>query len=241
MKIKGVLFDLYGTLIDIETDESREDIYRSISHFLTYQGILIHRGELRDRYFRLMREHKEQSAEDYPEVNVETIWDTFLKEYGITPPRRRKSLNRTLALLHRGISRKRLQLNPEVKNVLDQMRSRYRLGIVSDAQPLYALPEIRVLGLHGYFKPIVLSAHYGFRKPDPRLFYQALEIMRLSSSEVIFVGNDMYRDVYGSTRAGMKNIFIVSTQGEQAYKNTTADYVANQFEDVLCGIQALTD
>ena len=38
MTIKGILFDLYGTLIDIETDESMDEIYRLISHYLTYQG-----------------------------------------------------------------------------------------------------------------------------------------------------------------------------------------------------------
>ena len=33
MPIRGIVFDLYGTLIDIETDESTEEIYRSIAHF----------------------------------------------------------------------------------------------------------------------------------------------------------------------------------------------------------------
>ena len=44
MTIKCILFDLYGTLIDINTDESLEEIYRGIAHFLTYQGIYLHRG-----------------------------------------------------------------------------------------------------------------------------------------------------------------------------------------------------
>ena len=46
MAIKGILFDLYGTLINIETDESMEDIYRTIAHYLTYQGVYLHRGEV---------------------------------------------------------------------------------------------------------------------------------------------------------------------------------------------------
>lgn len=33
MKIKAILFDLYGTLIDIETDESMDEIYRAIAHY----------------------------------------------------------------------------------------------------------------------------------------------------------------------------------------------------------------
>ena len=42
-------FDLYGTLIDIETDESMDEIYRVISHYLTYQGVYLHRAEVREQ------------------------------------------------------------------------------------------------------------------------------------------------------------------------------------------------
>ena len=43
MKIRALLFDVNGTLIDIETDEWMEEAYRAIAHFLTYQGLsLIH-------------------------------------------------------------------------------------------------------------------------------------------------------------------------------------------------------
>ena len=43
MIIKAILFDINGTLIDINTDEGNEEIYRGISHILTYQGISMHR------------------------------------------------------------------------------------------------------------------------------------------------------------------------------------------------------
>ena len=52
MAIKGILFDLYGTLIDIETDESIDEIYRAIAHYLVYQGVYIHRGQVRERYWK---------------------------------------------------------------------------------------------------------------------------------------------------------------------------------------------
>ena len=46
MQVKGILFDLYGTLIDIETDESMDEIYRAIGHYLTYQGVSLRRWEI---------------------------------------------------------------------------------------------------------------------------------------------------------------------------------------------------
>ena len=83
MTIKAILFDLYGTLIDIETDESMDEIYRGIAHYLTYHGIYLHRWEVRDRYYQIMKQQKEARAEEYPEIDVEAIWNTFLREKGI--------------------------------------------------------------------------------------------------------------------------------------------------------------
>ena len=239
MAIKGILFDLYGTLIDIETDESLEEIYRGISHYLTYHGIYLHRWEVRDRYYEIMKRQKEEGGEEYPEINVEAIWNSFLGQEGIGAPLARRKLALILAQLYRAISRKRLQLYPDVKRVLDELRVTYRMALVSDAQPCYALPEMKAVGLEGYFDPIIISAYYGFRKPDTRLIKKALDTMKLGPAEVICVGNDMYRDIFGASQLGIKAIFIDSNQGAKAHENVTPAYFAHRFEDVLKGVEVL--
>jgi putative hydrolase of the HAD superfamily len=239
MALKGILFDLYGTMIDIETDESMEEIYRGLAHYLTYQGVYLHRWEVRDRYYQIMKGQKEACREECPEIDVEAIWNTFLKQEGVKAAPARRKLALILAQMYRAISRKRLQLYPDVKRVLDELRPAYRMAIVSDAQPCYALPEIKAVGLTGYFDPVIISAPYGFRKPDTRLSERALAIMKLKAAEVIFVGNDMYRDVYGAKLLGIKTIFIDSNQGGKSHENVSPDYFAHRFEDVLRGVEAL--
>ena len=239
MAIKAILFDLYGTLINIETHEHRDEIYRGIAHYLTYQGIYLHRWEVRDRYYQIMKQQKEIRAEEYPEIDVEAIWNTFLREKGIEAASTRRKLSTFLAQIYRGISRKHFKLYPDVKKVLDELRPAYRMALISDAQPGYALPEIKAVGLDGYFDPIIISAHYGFRKPDRRLTNKALDHMKLMPAEVICVGNDMYRDIYGASRLGIKTIFFDSNQGRKYHENVTPDYVAYRFVDVLRGVEAL--
>ncbi len=239
MAIQGILFDLYGTLIDIETNESLEEIYRGIAHYLTYHGVHRHRWEVRDRYYQIMKQRKETSREEYPEIDVEAIWNVFLETEGVKAAATRLELAKILAQFYRGISRTRLQLYPEVKRVLDALRATYALGIISDAQPCFALPEIQAVGLDGYFDPIIISAQYGFRKPDQRLTEKALDMMKLTPEEVIYVGNDMFRDIYGAKRLGIKTIFVDSNQGAKSYENVTPDYFAPRFEDVLKGVTTL--
>ena len=240
MAIKGILFDLYGTLIDIETDESLEEIYRGIAHYLTYHGVYLHRWEVRDRYYEIMKKQKQEGGEKYPEIDVEAIWNSFLGQEGIGAPLARRKLATILAQIYRAISRKRLQLYPDVLVVLDELRPAYRIALVSDAQPCYALPEMKAVGLDGYFDPIIISACYGFRKPDTRLITKALDGMKLTPAEVICVGNDMYRDIYGASKLGIKTIFVDSNQGAKSHENVTPDYFAPRFEDILKGVKALT-
>jgi putative hydrolase of the HAD superfamily len=218
MAITGIIFDLYGTLIDIETDESMEEIYRGIAHFLTYEGIYLHRGDVSSLYWQLLKQQKQDSNEKYPEINVEALWNSFLKQHG---------------------SRKRLQLYPDVQQVLEELKPNYRMGIVSDAQSCFALPEIKATGLAEYFDPVVISGSDGYRKPDPRLFEKALDLMKLKASQVIYVGNDMYRDIHGAQRAGIKTIFVNSNQGEKQYEDVKPDYFAHFFKDVSQGIASL--
>jgi putative hydrolase of the HAD superfamily len=65
MIIRGIIFDINGTLIDIHTDEGSEHIYRAISHFLSYQGIYLHRWEVRDNYHKFIDNQRGASAEEH--------------------------------------------------------------------------------------------------------------------------------------------------------------------------------
>jgi putative hydrolase of the HAD superfamily len=239
MAIKGILFDLYGTLIDIETNEYMDEIYRAIAHYLSYQGVYLHRWEVKERYYQIMKQQKEACGEEYPEIDVEAIWNEFLMQEGIKSSLHRGQQAKVIAHIYRGVSRNRLQLYPDVKRVLNELQMKYRLALISDAQSCYALPEIQAVGLENYFESIVISSRYGFRKPDPRLFQKTLDNMQLTSSEVIWVGNDMFRDIYGAQALGIKNIYIDSNQGAKSYKDVTPDYRIQQFTDVLQGVTAL--
>ncbi len=206
MDIRALLFDINGTLIDIETNEGLEEIYRAIAHFLTYQGISLRRGEVRDLYFQLMQQQRDTSPV--------------------------QQLPLFLAELHRGIARKRLRLYPQVREVLDQLRPYYPMAIVSDAQSAYAVPELYATGLLGYFNRVIISADYGYRKPDVRLFQKALDALQVQAEQTLFIGNDMYRDIFGSQQLKMKTIFISSNQGEKYYQGVQPDCIIYHFAEL---------
>ncbi len=244
MDIHAIVFDINGTLIDIETDEGMEQVYRAIGHLLTYQGISLRRWEVRDLYFQIMKQQMAASQETYPEFDVVAVWREALLRNAIDytralPAGKLQQLPLLIAELQRGISRKRLCPFPQVPEVLGELKERYRLAIVSDAQSPYAVPELMAVGLHEYFDPIIISGDYGYRKPDPRLFQHALDKLQIHPSQAIFVGNDRYRDVFGAQQAGMKTVLFSPNQNAARTTGAEPDYIIYQFSELLEAIDFL--
>lgn len=237
MDIRALLFDVNGTLIDIETDEGLEEIYRAIAHFLTYQGISLHRWEVRDLYFQIMQQQRAQGVETFAEFDAVEIWREFLRYnasdyFNSLPSEKREQLPLFLAELHRGIARKRLRPYPQVQETLDQLRSHYRMAVVSDAQSAYAVPELRAVGLLHYFNPIIVSGDYGYRKPDPRLFQKALDALQVRPEQALFFGNDLFHDIFGAQQVGMKAIFVSYNQGNTSSQTISPDYTICRFAEL---------
>jgi putative hydrolase of the HAD superfamily len=238
MDIRAVAFDVNGTLIRILADDDDERIFRAAGHFLSYQGIDLHRGELRDLYFQIMKEQKGTSPETFPEFDAVGIWRRIIEDHQTDftralPAGKLQQMPLFLAEMSRGISRRRLGLYPYVREVLDILRERYPLALVTDAQSANARGELHKVGLLGYFDPVIVSGDHGYRKPDRRLFQLALDGMSIAAEHALYVGNDMYRDIYGAQEAGLTTVMFDSDQGEKTYQNCTSDYTITDFRDLL--------
>jgi putative hydrolase of the HAD superfamily len=234
VELRAILFDVNGTLIDIETDEGRDDVYRALGRFLGYQGIDVAWRELRDLYFATVRRQLERSPEPHPDADVPAAWAEILQSRAserkrALPAEQLRQLPLFLAQMQRALSRNRLQLFPDVRPVLDRLRAGYRLAIVSDHQDAFAMPELRAVGVADYFDPIVISSEHGIRKPDPRLFHRALDGISAATGEAVYVGNDLYHDVEGAHRAGLKCVLFSSGPRKHHPYSTLADYVIHHF------------
>src|ERR1700680_2440216 len=113
MDLRALLFDVNSTLIDIETNERMEEVYRALARLLSYQGILLRRWAVHDLYFQVMKEQFDRSAEVYPEFDVVEVWREILhrnaSDYTRSlPPEKLRQLPLLIAEVQRGVSRKKL-------------------------------------------------------------------------------------------------------------------------------------
>lgn len=238
MEVAAIAFDVNGTLIEIRTEEHRADIFRAIGHFLNYQGIDLRRHALRDLYFERLKQQQRESSEQYPEFDAVAIWRSIINDHQsdytrALPPERLAQLPQLLAEMYRGISRGRLKLYPHVRSTLNTLWEQFPLAIVSDGQSSYARGELHKVGLTEYFSSIVVSGDHGFRKPDPRLFQYALDDMGVPAEKALYIGNDMYRDIYGASSTGMITVMCGSDQGTKQYEDCVPDHTITDLRDLL--------
>lgn len=239
--IKALLFDINGTVSDILTDESGPEVYRVVANLLSYQGIGLAPDAVRDLFWEINKRQRRDSGEEHPEFDAVKIFaeiiDRHASSYTLAlPVAKRESLPLFLAEAFRAASRYKLQLYPGVHKVLDALKVNYRLAAVSDGQSVWARPELYHVGLLDMFDPLIISSDLGFRKPDPRIYQAALAKLDLWPEEVIFIGNDMYRDVWGPHQLGMKTVFFKSNQGDHSPQNVEADYIIYRFEELPTAI-----
>jgi putative hydrolase of the HAD superfamily len=238
MDVRAVAFDVNGTLVRILTEDGMDQIFRAAAHFLTYQGINLRRHQVRDLYFRILKEQQRDSPHEYPEFDAAGIWRSIIEGHmtdftRALPAAKLQQMPLFLAEMSRGISRHRLGLYPHVRQVLNILREHYPLAVVTDAQSAYARAELYQVGLLEYFDPIVVSGDYGYRKPDRRLFQLALDRLGVAAEDAVYVGNDMRCDIFGARELGMTTVMFDSDQGTKVHLDCVPDHTITDFRELL--------
>ncbi len=216
-QIKVVLFDMYGTLVDIKTNEHGNDIFENLSKFLEYRRVFLSGNVLKELYFDQINQQISGSREKFPEIDVARAFGQILRESGGTTDR---MLSILISQLYRAFSREHLRLFEDTFWTLNEFRKHYRLGIISDAQRLFCKPELRAMRIENFFDSIVISSDYGFRKPDPRLFHIALDLFNVEASEAVYIGNNFNTDIIGAKNAGLAAAYLIR---EMEYNRKGAD------------------
>jgi putative hydrolase of the HAD superfamily len=87
-----------------------------------------------------------------------------------------------------------------------------RLGIVTNGEVQFQGPKIKHLAIGRYLSTVVISEAVHVRKPDPRIFLQALAEVSCSPLHTWFVGDDPINDVLGAAGVGLRPVWLTGVQ-----------------------------
>ena len=209
---RAYLFDLYGTMVDIHTDESRPALWREMSAWYKSHGADYTPAELRRTYLELCRQREERLRQTgksaWPEIELSGVFAELYARRGVTAD---DALTAKTARVFRRASTTHLRLYSGAVDLLDQLRQKGgQVFLLSNAQRIFTMPELEELGVLAAFDDVFISSDYGCKKPDPNFFRAPLERHGLAAGDCLMIGNDPICDVGGAAAIGMDSVFIRS-------------------------------
>ena len=205
------IFDLYGTLIDIHTDEYRDETWEKWIAFLDDSGIKHPAlARFRDDFFHTDKEHRlRPSVYEYPEIDILKVYDELFTLYG----NRKFSEAELFELSYRfrAASRDYCRLFEGVPAFLKKLRALgKKVYILSNAQRSYTLYEITHFKLDELVDDFLISSDYGCMKPDKAFFNALVQKHSLDRSRSVMLGDSYENDYRGAINAGLNAIWLSS-------------------------------
>ncbi|UCG43921.1 MAG: HAD family hydrolase [candidate division WOR-3 bacterium] len=235
MAVRAILIDLDDTLVpdqaaaddairaaaelaqamhDIDPEALRASLRRRcrelwLSHpvIARYENFYVSSWEGLTSEFATEPEESRQLRDWVPDYRRQS-WANALADFGVSDP----------ALVQALVDRLQLERTeryipyPDVEPVLQGLKDRYSLVIVSNGTLDTQQRKLECSGLAGYFSAVVISEPLGFQKPDPGIYQEALKAAARPASECVMLGNSLRNDVGGAQGAGIRAVWLNRNQ-----------------------------
>lgn len=197
LTFKGVLIDLGDTLAYL--DEAKNTAYEAaIALTLKKHGHERHpkalTSALADLYYTSTKGGLKTQLE---------FWSLLLKKLSISQT---PEIIDALQQVRNSHPNNFLKLYDKVPETLTFLKKKYKLALVSNCA-VGTDKVIQSLGLADFFACITLSYQVGARKPDRRMYDEALSCLELEAEECVFIADEI-SDLEGARVVGLKTILV---------------------------------
>ena len=207
---KAIFFDAADTLIYLTKTVGHH--YALVGEEL---GLKLDAKKFDDAFFLAWKQMPPRAAIDGPRENDDKDWwrqlvDLIFKE--VAPSTGELDRDNFFEIAYEHFAEAGVwELYPEVVEVLESIRPRFQLAVVSNFDGRLRVILER-LGISKFFSHVFVSSEIGADKPDPEIFRHALRFIDLKPDQVMHVGDDAVRDWQAASAAGL-SIFQLDRPG----------------------------
>ena len=218
MKVKAVIFDLDGTLLNTLDDLAASTNAALAMHGIAQRSVEEVRGFVGNGVRKLIERAMPEAGEHHPQF--QQVFDAFVAHYAVHS----KDMTRPY---------------DGIMEALDTMATKgLKLAIVSNKID-FAVKELSRL----YFGSRMLAAigddPSRARKPAPDSVFAAMQIMGVSADEAVYVG-DSDVDVFTAHNAGLPCLAVSwGFRSEESLRAAGADHIAHAPQQMLDIIDAM--
>lgn len=226
---KNYIFDLYGTLVDIHTDEGKTELWEKLSLFYGYYGAVYQPEELQEAYQAMVAQEKNSySHEAYPEIELEYVFQKLFEKKGIKAD---MELSVHAGQFFRILSTEYVKLYDGTKEMLAKLREEgKKVYLLSNAQEIFTSYELRYLGLTPYFDDIFISSSCQCKKPDTKFYQMLIDKHKLKIEECLMIGNDNTTDIAGAKELAMDSLYIHSNLSPELTGEPDSTYYLEEMD-----------
>ena len=266
--IKAVLFDIYGTLVISGSGDIEEEDYstHSIEKALEASGITINEEvdnkdtilnnilALHENTVKNEQAKIQQEGYPYPEIDILEVCSEVLKkskEHNWIIFNNGKDCRSVIFMFE--LLSNRISPMPGLRKIITSLdNNNIPLGIISNAQ--FYTPIILNYYLHNTYEEVesvkpfdpeltIFSYKYHRGKPDTQLFEIVKPALQtqysLKPEEVLYVGNDMLKDIYTAQKSGFKTALFASDKrslklrdADNRVQGITPDFIITHLEQL---------
>lgn len=192
--IKAVFFDLDDTLRD--RGGVLEECLQAVLEVALERHPALSPVALRESFGELEGRVLTPSGKVY---TLQALFSDVLVRNGVEDP----ELAGEMAQVYEERRAATLRCFPDVRRVLEELRGRYLLGIITNGLDSVQRGKLAKLGLEDYFRFVITAQAAGCEKPAAEIFLRALEAAGCQPEEALYVGDSFEVDVVGAQGVGM--------------------------------------
>ena len=228
--IKHIFLDLDRTLWDFDANSHETLLELCPTYNLSERGI--------ENYEEFIRNYK---------INNEKLWDLYrvdkisqidlrkerfnktLSDYGINNPKLAEKIDKD----YMEICPKKNRLYPYTLEVLDYLKEKYTLHIITNGFDKTQHIKLKYSKLKPYFNQIITSEKSGVKKPNPAIFEHALNLANATKDESIYIGDNLVVDILGCQNFGIDGMYFNPNKKEHSEKVTFEISCLSQIKEIL--------
>lgn len=194
MKYKAVIFDLYGTLVDMSPFKENECVWEMAFHLEAPQQ------EFAQRWFDSFNQRELGEF-----ATVKACIEYACRAVGV-PTESSKIMKATKTLLD--FTFRSLTPRTEAVETLKFLKKEgYKIGLISGSSMEVPLvwPSTQLASL---VDVAIFSCQVGMNKPDPRIYKEACKQIKVASEECLYIGDGSSAELRGAMEVGMRPALI---------------------------------
>jgi putative hydrolase of the HAD superfamily len=205
-QIKAIGFDLFNTLITVEPQTLQEAHSRLFSSLIE-SGFQLDEDAFRKAHRQAALDHLAECQKDGREThNRFWIREALAgQDYTVSPDDLRVA---AAVEAYFSAFLDYCRLIPGTGNMLETVKQRYRLGLLTNFTHGPAARHIlHHLGITSFFGTILISGELGYRKPHPSVFLKLIEHFGVEANQILYVGDDPEPDIEGARAVGLQPVW----------------------------------